>query len=389
MPRVRGGDGNGNHAFEDLACAAVEGLALGSYRFDTYKTGNSKTTILREATITGVDGSTLKAGIRRALVACDATCWARDLVNTGPSDTTPLFLAQQARKLAGGPIRVKIYDRAKCRAMGMEAFLCVSRGSNQPPALIHLVYKPKGRLRGKIAFVGKGVTFDSGGLSLKTAGGMETMKSDMAGGAAVLGVFRALQSLKFPMEIHGVIAATENMPGGSAVKPGDIVSTMNGKTIEVLNTDAEGRLTLADALAFAQKQGCKEIVDLATLTGACVIALGRAVDTMGNNQQFTDRVIDASKRAGERLWQLPLYDDYREMIRSNVADIKNIGGRAAGAITAGLFLSEFVKRGVKWVHLDIAGAAFVDKSIPESPKGGTGAGVRTLLELAAMTSARN
>jgi leucyl aminopeptidase len=259
-------------------------------------------------------------------------------------------------------------------------FLGVAAGSEQPPKFIHLSYVPSGRKRRKVAVIGKGITFDSGGLDLKSAEGMLRMKDDMSGAAAVLGIMRALPALKPAVEVHGLIAATENMPSGAAIRPGDVLRAMNGTTVEIGNTDAEGRLTLGDAICYAsQKLDCDEIVDMATLTGACVVALGPLVSGLfSNNQALADRLLTAAEAAGERVWQLPLVDEYRENLKSDVADMNNVGPRGGGAITAGLFLKEFAGER-PWAHFDIAGPAFVEKDMPLSPKGGTGCAVRTIL----------
>ena len=249
----------------------------------------------------------------------------------------------------------------------------------EEPRFIKVAYKPSGKPRRKVALVGKGLTFDSGGLSLKSAKSMETMKLDMSGGATVLGVMRVLSQLKPPVQVTAYVPSTENLPGGNAQKPGDVIRYKNGKTVEVLNTDAEGRLILADALICAAEDKPDVIIDLATLTGACMVALGTQVaGVLGNNQELIDALIRCGKEAGEFLWQLPLVKEYKEDIKSAVADIKNIGGSHAGAITAALFLEEFVGN-VPWVHLDIAGPAFAEKDLPYIPKGGTGFGVRTLV----------
>ncbi|HET9481369.1 MAG TPA: leucyl aminopeptidase, partial [Candidatus Polarisedimenticolia bacterium] len=267
------------------------------------------------------------------------------------------------------------------RSMGMGAILGVAAGSDQPPCLIHLTYKPRGRAARKVALVGKGITFDSGGLSIKTAAGMETMKLDKAGASAVLAVMSALPALAPNVVVHGIMGMTENMPGGRATKPGDILRTFGGKTVEVLNTDAEGRLVLADALGYAQKQHVDRIIDLATLTGACMVALGPVVTgVFGNNQAMADSFLDAARRAGEKMWQLPLLDDYADQLRSDIADLKNSPtSRYGGAITASLFLKSFVDDEVPWLHLDIAGPAFYETEQGYMRKGATGAAVRAVL----------
>jgi leucyl aminopeptidase len=301
-------------------------------------------------------------------------------------------MAEVARRVAKAHgLEIKVIDRAGLARMGMGAILGVASGSVEQPCLIHLIYRPEDerRRRGrhgrrgrvpKLALVGKGLTFDSGGLSLKTATGMETMKLDKAGASAVLGAMSALSELKPRVEVHGIMGMTENMPGGAAIKPGDVLRTMSGKTIEVLNTDAEGRLVLADALSYAQKQKVEQIIDLATLTGACMVALGPvSTGVFGTDQRMVDRFLECAWRAGERMWQLPLYEEYADQLRSEIADVKNTGNRYGGAITAALFLKTFVNEKVPWIHLDIAGPAFLESEQGCMRKGATGAGVRTLL----------
>jgi leucyl aminopeptidase len=287
-------------------------------------------------------------------------------------------VATEIAKATG--LGVRVLEQAECKKLGMGAFLGVAAGSEQPPKFIHLTYTPSGRRRRTVAVIGKGITFDSGGLDLKSAEGMLRMKDDMSGAAAVLGIMRALPALKPPVEVHGLIAATENMPSGAAIRPGDILRAMNGTTIEIGNTDAEGRLTLADAISYAvQKVKADEVVDMATLTGACVVALGPLCSGLfANDQGLADRLLAAAEAAGERVWQLPLIDDYREHLKSDVADLNNVGPRGGGAITAGLFLKEFAGD-TSWAHLDIAGPAFLEKDTPLAPKGGTGCAVRTIL----------
>jgi leucyl aminopeptidase len=262
----------------------------------------------------------------------------------------------------------------------MGAFLGVAAGTVQPPRFVHLTYTPAGRARRRVAVIGKGITFDAGGLDLKTADGMLRMKDDMSGAAAVLGVMSALPKLRPTVEVHGLIAATENMPSGSAFRPGDVLKAMDGTTIEVGNTDAEGRLTLADALCYARTRvQADEIIDVATLTGACVVALGPlCTGLLANDQGLADRLLRAADDAGERMWRLPLIDEYREHLKSEVADLNNVGPRGGGAITAALFLKEFAGT-TPWAHLDIAGPAFSEKDLPLAPKGATGVAVRTLL----------
>jgi leucyl aminopeptidase len=366
------------------AQAAVEGAVLGTYRFDKYlKEKNGKA--IQTLSVLEPDRRSLtgaRDGFRAGEVWARATCSARDLVNEPANVITPASLARRAEEVArAGGLKVKVLERADCAKLGMGAFLGVSQGSHEPPKFIHITYAPRRRARRRVAVVGKGITFDSGGLDLKTAEGMLRMKDDMSGAAAVLGVFEALPKLRLPIEVHGLIAATENMPSGTAQRPGDIVRAMNGTTIEIGNTDAEGRLTLADALAYAAKEiHPDEIVDLATLTGAIVIALGLGVSgVFGSHDAPTNRVLTAAREAGERMWRLPLHDEYKEGLKSDVADLNNISAqRGAGAIVAGLFMREFTG-GVPWVHLDIAGTAFAEREWALGPKGGTGVGVRTVL----------
>ena len=315
-------------------------------------------------------------------IAAEATCLARDLVNEPANVVTPTFLARRAAEIAEeGGLALRVLDRAECAKMGMGAYVGVAQGSEEPPKFIHLTYTPKGRARRRVVVIGKGITFDSGGLDLKTADGMLRMKDDMSGAASVLGIFQALPRLKPPVEVHGLIAATENMPSGTAQRPGDIVRAMNGLTIEIGNTDAEGRLTLADALAYAVEHiKPDEMIDMATLTGAVVIALGQGVSgMMASDDGLASRVLAAADGAGERMWRLPLHDEYKDGLKSDVADLNNISSqRGAGAIVAGLFMREFTA-GVPWAHLDIAGTAFTERELPLGPKGATGVGVRTLL----------
>jgi len=276
---------------------------------------------------------------------------------------------------------VEILEPEQVEALGMGAFLAVARGSDEPSRLIVLRHRGEGD-GPVLAFVGKGLTFDSGGISIKPSDKMETMKLDMAGGAAVLAATRAIAELKLGVDVVGVIPATENLPGGRAYKPGDVVRALNGKTIEIISTDAEGRLILADALAYARQLGATHLVDVATLTGACIIALGHvAAGVMGNDTALVDAVLDTGESAGERMWRLPLFPEYRAQLDSKIADIKNVGGRAAGSITAGLFLREFVGD-TCWAHIDIAGTAWSEKDEPHQVEGATGAGTRTLIALA-------
>lgn len=372
----------------ELTEALAEGLWLGAYRFHTYKGALSQEDLkkpeVKEVIICEAERAKVAAmerGIVEARALVEATMLARDLVNTPSAHMAPKDLAAVAKTIVKNKkgLSVNILEASQMKALGMEAALAVGQGSDHAPVGVHLKYRPNGKPKKRIAIVGKAVTFDSGGLSIKPADGMTTMKIDMAGAAAVLGLFQALPALAPSVEVHGIFLAVENMPSGSAYRPGDVVKAMNGNTIEVLNTDAEGRVTLADALSYAVTLAPDVIIDLATLTGACVVALGEEIAAlMTNDGKLGERLLTAAESAGEELWQLPLFQSYQELIKSKVADIKNIGNRSGGAITAGLFLSHFVGK-IPWAHLDIAGPAYAEKSTrPDIPFGGTGYGVRLL-----------
>jgi leucyl aminopeptidase len=364
------------------AHAIVEGAVLGTYTFDRYKREKSDKVVeeLRVLAPGRKAAREIEAGARHGEIFGRATWFARDLVNAPANDVHPTHLAGVAGEVAReAGLELTVHDREACARLGMGAFLGVAAGSEQPPQFIHLRYVPA-RPRRRVVVIGKGITFDAGGLDLKTAEGMLRMKDDMSGGAAVLGIMRALPRLAPPVEVHGLIAATENMPSGSAVRPGDVLRAMNGTTIEIGNTDAEGRLTLADALCYARQHiEPDEMIDMATLTGACVVALGpQCSGLFANDQPLARRLLGAAETAGERVWQLPLIEEYREGLKSEVADINNVGQRGGGAITAALFLKEFAGD-TPWAHFDIAGPAFTERDTPLSPKGGTGVAVRTLL----------
>jgi leucyl aminopeptidase len=366
----------------ERAQALAEGAILGTYTFDRYKREKADKAVeeLRVLAPEARAAREIEAGVRRGEIFAAATSFARDLINGPANDVHPTHLARVAADVAKHPaLELKVFDRAECAKMGMGAFLGVAEGSRQPPKFIHLSYTPS-RPRRRVAVIGKGVTFDAGGLDLKTADGMLRMKDDMSGAAAVLGIMRALPALGPSVEVHGLIAATENMPSGSAVRPGDVLRAMNGTTIEIGNTDAEGRLTLADAICYARERiKPDEVIDLATLTGACVVALGPACSGLfASDQALAGRLLAAAQGAGERTWQLPLIDEYREGLKSEVADLNNVGPRGGGAITAALFLKEFAGD-TPWAHLDIAGSAFTERDTPLAPKGATGVAVRTLL----------
>ncbi len=364
--------------------AIAEGFLLAAYKYEEYKKDDADRLTSASLVVQDAGGrSALEKACAKAATYASAVCFARDLVNRAPSDKTPQSLADLAETLAGSGVTVTVMDRAACAEMGMGSFLGVARGSQEPPVMVHMVYKPKAATKKRVAIVGKGVTFDSGGLSLKPAQSMEEMKCDMAGAASVLAVFKVIAGLKPKAEVHGIFAATYNMPGPDAYKPGDVLKAMNGKTIEVWNTDAEGRLILADALCLAAKQEPQAIVDLATLTGAVVVALGSKVaGIMGNDPKLLGQIKAAGKRADEAFCELPLVEDYKENIKGNIAELLNISKARgeAGSIIGGLFLQEFVD-GKPWAHLDIAGTAFTSgESAAYAPKGATGSPVRTLLE---------
>jgi leucyl aminopeptidase len=365
------------------AQAVAEGIILGAYRFAEYKT-NGKPNLVESCTLVGAPRAPLEAGAERGARVAEAVSLARDLVNQPAGAMTPSRLAEVATEVgARAGLQVTVWDEATIADERLGGLLGVARGSDEPPRLIQLTYEPETRGRGHLFLVGKGITFDSGGLSLKTADGMMTMKTDMSGAAAVLAAMSALPALQPRVRVTGILPVTENMPSGHAIKPGDVLRIRNGKTVEVLNTDAEGRLVLADGLSLAVEAGADAIVDLATLTGAVVVALGRKVaGLMGTSAPLMDQVRSASERAGEPLWPLPLPDEYRKDIDSEIADIKNMGAPgSAGTLAAGLFLREFVGD-VPWAHLDIAGTARSDADEHYLTKGGTGFGVRTLIELA-------
>lgn len=366
--------------------AIVEGTLLASYQFHKYRSNSKPPPTVRAVTLfrSGLKRSAaMERSARLALDLSPGVFLARDLVNEPPSVTTARFLAEQAGRFCRGRgLSVEVWGKKKIQAMNLAGLLAVNRGSIEEPRFIIIRYKPS-RARKRVALIGKGITFDSGGLSLKSAKSMETMKLDMAGGAAIIGAMSRLPYLRPETEVTGYIPTTDNLPSGSAQKPGDIIRYLNGKTVEVVNTDAEGRLILADALAYAAKQKPECMITLATLTGACMVALGMEVaGIFGTHQPLVDGLIRAGREAGEKLWQMPLVKEYREEIKSSVADLKNVGGSYGGAITAALMLQEFVD-GVPWAHLDIAGPAFAEKEMPTCPKGGTGFGVRTLLKFLA------
>lgn len=371
---------------EDQVCRAIaEGAILGSYRFIKFKTREEEVDPAKAIQVVSLLASK-KASLQKALkwakLMADVTCFARDLVNEPPNVLNPETLAEIAQKTArDSRLKFRVLNVPDLKKLGAGAILGVGSGSSVPPRLIELSYSSGKKGARKVALVGKGITFDSGGLSLKPSKSMESMKSDMAGAAAVLATMKALPVIRPKFDVIGILCAAENMPSGSAIRPSDVLRAMNGKTIEIVNTDAEGRLVLADGLSWAVKQGATEIIDLATLTGACIIGLGPYVaGAMGNDQSLIKRVIDAGREAGESIWQLPVPEEYDFMIKSDIADIKNLAPNSeAGAIQGALFLREFVGK-AKWVHLDIAGPSWIEKDFFHTPKNGTGFGVRTLMQ---------
>lgn len=374
--------GQGREAVE----AAMEGALLAGYRYEKYKKDKERKDVAELSLLgTGLNDRRFGEVLAAASVAAEATAYARDLVNTPALDMTPAHFVEEAKKVAAASkrVRLKTFNRAALQKMGCGGILAVAQGSQHEPFLVHLIYKPSGKARKRIVLVGKGVTFDSGGLSLKPADSMMDMKIDMAGAAAVIAVFKALAKLELPVEVHGVAALVENMPSGHAIRPGDIVRTRSGKTIEILNTDAEGRVTLADSLHYGAKLKPDAMIDLATLTGACMVALGEDIaGMMTDDDRLAKRLEEASARAGEPLWRLPLFPAYGEKVKSRHADVKNVSGsRYGGAINAGMFLKEFVPADLPWAHLDIAGPAYHEKDFPDHRSwGASGYGVRLLIE---------
>jgi leucyl aminopeptidase len=364
------------------AQAFAEGVVLGSYQFLRYKS-EAKPNRLAEVHVLGRANAKVRAGLERGARIGTAVTWARDLINEPAAAKSPEDIAELARKIGrSSGLKVKVLAGDELVKERMGGVLGVGEGSARPPRFVRLEYAPTGA-RGKLAFVGKGVVFDSGGLSIKTAPGMETMKTDMSGAAAVIAAMSALRDLKVKTRVVGYVPLVENMPSGSAMRPGDVLTMRNGKTVEVLNTDAEGRLILADALSMASTEHNDAIIDLATLTGAVIHALGdKVAGLMGSNDAWVEQVNEAAERAGERLWRLPLPEDYKRYVESDIADLRNTSsGTGAGTITAGLFLQEFAD-GAPWVHLDIANTARSSADDADISKGGTGFGVRTLIELA-------
>ncbi|MEO0020149.1 MAG: leucyl aminopeptidase [candidate division WOR-3 bacterium] len=363
----------------------VEGGVLAAYRDLRFrKLRPDEPEPLEEMVIVSQNppSATMRKAAEEARLRSEAVCYVRDLVNEPSQNKAPMRMAERAEELVvPGRITLKVMDKAELEKQGMGGILGVGRGSHNPPCMVQLTYTPKGRSKGTLVFVGKGITFDSGGLSLKTAQQMENMKDDMSGAGVVFGLFKYLRDVDLPYTIIGLAPFAENLPGGGAQKPGDVIRHFNGKTVEVMNTDAEGRLLLADALAYGATLKPDLMVDIATLTGACVVALGNECSgVLGTDQKTIERLINLGKEQGELFWQLPLIERYRSHMKSEVADLKNIGKPMnAGTIIGGLFLSEFVPKEINWVHIDIAGTAFTSEPRDYCPVGATGVPLRTLI----------
>jgi len=369
---------------EEAVKAIVEGAFIGNFDPDTYKSDRKDQTVEAVTVVARGDQSRLQKAMEEARIIAESQNFTRDLVNEPSNRMTPTVLAERARKMAQEVgLQCEVYGADKIKELKMGAFWGVAQGSDEPPALIVLRYDPPGAPAIPVlGLVGKGITFDTGGISIKPADGMEKMKYDMAGGAAMIGAMRGIALLKPKVKVIAVICATENMPSGKAQKPGDVQIAMSGKSIEIINTDAEGRLVLADGLYYARQLGCTHLVDAATLTGAVVVALGYVnAGVFANNDKLYQRFSQALEKSGEKFWRMPLDEEYREIIKSNIADIINSGGRWGGAITAAMFLKEFAED-TPWIHLDIAGTAWMEDQKPWIAKGPSGIAVRSLVELA-------
>jgi leucyl aminopeptidase len=367
----------------NLSHALAEGVLLGSYRFVEFKTDTDAFEVSEFEILIGDDAEAAEQGVGIATAIVSGVLLARNLANRPGNVVVPATLGQVAEQIGSQHnMQVTVYGLEELTAGGFGGILGVGQGSANPPRFITMEYGSEHKAKGTVCIVGKGITFDTGGISIKPADGMENMKMDMGGAAAVLGTMQALGELQLPVHVVGMVASAENMPSATAYRPGDILKTLSGKTIEVLNTDAEGRIVLADALYYAQRYQPAAIIDLATLTGAIMVALGpHAMGLVSNNDELARRVIEAGEATGERAWQLPLWDSYRDMVKGDYGDVKNTAGRYGGAITAGAFLDAFVG-GYPWVHLDIAGVAWTDaKPRAYNPKGATGVGVRLLIQL--------
>jgi leucyl aminopeptidase len=372
-------------AADQAAQVIAEGVCLANYDGGSYKTEDATRVWLErvEIRIAGASGD-VTAAVARGRILGEYSNQARVLSNEPGNALTPRVFAQRAQDICGqAGVKVEVHDEKQIAALKMGLLLGVAQGSQEPPRLVVLRHEPADAIPGVVlALVGKGITFDTGGISIKPAENMDKMKDDMSGGAAVICAMAAIAQLKVPVRCLGIVPMTENMPGGRAVKPGDVLHSAEGKTVEIINTDAEGRLVLGDALWYARQLGATHLVDLATLTGACVVALGKSTSGLfGAPAPWVAQVHQASERAGDRSWPMPVFDDYKDQLKSEIADFTNTGGRAAGAITAALFLKEFTGK-LPWVHMDIAGTAWAEETKAYQPKGATGVGVRTLVELA-------
>ena len=367
---------------DDFTAASVEGALLADLENDRYKTDPKKNE--KHVDSFSVLGGS-QAAVDRGRILAEAQNFTRDLANEPANVLNPMLLAERAKQMASEyGLECEVLDQDRMRQLGMGALLGVAQGSAEPPALIVIRYKPANTSASKdhLGLIGKGVTFDTGGISIKPSDGMEKMRYDMAGGAAVIGAMRAIAQLKPAIPVTALIPTVENMPGSKAQRPGDIVTSLSGKTVEVLNTDAEGRLILIDALTYAQRLGCTHLVDAATLTGAIVVALGNVnIGAFTNNEAFLGKLLAASKAEGEKTWQMPMDEEYKELLKSAFADLHNIGGRSGGSITAAWFIRDFVDE-TPWIHLDIAGTAWLDDAKPYMAKGATGVGLRTFVRLA-------
>jgi len=379
---------------EEIASVVVEGAFMSLFDPDKYRTEDKEEREISKLVVVmdGADETALKRGAERGRIIGESVNFTRDLANEPGAYMTPTNMSERAREVATEfGLSIDVLDEARMEQEGMGSLLSVSHGSDEPAKLIVLKYTPANASEGGdlLAFVGKGITFDSGGISLKPGDNMELMKYDMTGGATVMGAMRAIAQIKPSIPVLGVVPCSENLPSGKATKPGDVVRAMTGKTIEVINTDAEGRLILADAIAYARKLGATKIVDIATLTGAVSIALGDVnTAVIGTDQDLIEEIVAAGKETGEKFWQLPLDKEYSKQIKSDIADIKNVGGRKAGTITAAAFLKEFTD-GVSWAHLDIAGTAWSDEAKPYRAKGPTGVAVRTFIRIVARAAAKH
>ncbi len=371
-------------AAQDAVTAVVEGAIVGNFDADTYKSDRKDQTVESVTVVASGNQSALQRAMDEARIVGESQNFTRELVNEPSNRMTPTILAKRAEEMSKEfGLKCEVYGADKIKELKMGAFWGVAQGSDEPPALIVMRYEPAGAPEKPVlGLVGKGITFDTGGISIKPADGMEKMKYDMAGGATMIGAMRAIAQLKPKVKVIGIVCATENMPSGKAQKPGDIQTAMSGKTIEIINTDAEGRLVLADGLCYARQLGCTHLIDAATLTGAVVVALGYAnAGVFASDDDFYNRFKDAIDKAGEKMWRLPLGDEYLDAMRSSIADLQNTGGRWGGASTAAAFLKEFAEE-TPWIHLDIAGTAWMEDNKPWIAKGPSGIAVRSLIEFA-------